>query len=65
MKVLLVNGSSRENGCTYQALCEVQRALNEENIETEEQDDGHEDAQSSLAKKIKETANKIAKKIKK
>ena len=35
MKVLLVNGSSRENGCTYQALCEVQRALNEENIETE------------------------------
>ena len=35
MKVLLVNGSSRENGCTYQALCEVQRALNEENVETE------------------------------
>ena len=35
MKVLLVNGSSKEYGCTYTALCEVQRALNEENIQTE------------------------------
>ncbi len=35
MKVLLVNGSSHEKGCTYTALCEVARALNEENIETE------------------------------
>ncbi len=35
MKVLLVNGSSRENGCTGAALAEVARALNEEKIETE------------------------------
>lgn len=35
MKVLLVNGSSRKNGCTNTALKEVARALNEENIETE------------------------------
>ena len=35
MKVLLVNGSSRENGCTGAALAEVARALNEEQIETE------------------------------
>ena len=35
MKVLLVNGSSRKNGCTQSALNEVARALNEENIETE------------------------------
>ncbi len=35
MKVLLVNGSSHEKGCTYTALCEAARALNEENIETE------------------------------
>lgn len=35
MKVLLVNGSSRENGCTNVALCEAARALNEEGIETE------------------------------
>lgn len=35
MKVLLVNGSSRKNGCTNVALSEVARALNEEGIETE------------------------------
>ena len=35
MKVLLVNGSSRKNGCTNVALQEVARSLNEENIETE------------------------------
>ena len=33
MKVLLVNGSSRENGCTNTALNEVARALNENGIE--------------------------------
>ena len=36
MKVLLVNGSSRKNGCTNAALCEVEYALNEEGIETEQ-----------------------------
>lgn len=36
MKVLLVNGSSRKNGCTDVALREVERALNEEGIETEQ-----------------------------
>ena len=35
MKVLLVNGSSRQNGCTNAALCQVERALQEEEIETE------------------------------
>lgn len=35
MKVLLVNGSSRSNGCTGAALDEVARALQEEGIETE------------------------------
>lgn len=35
MKVLLVNGSSRKNGCTNAALSEVAKALNEEDIETE------------------------------
>lgn len=35
MKVMLVNGSSRENGCTGAALAEVARALHEEGIETE------------------------------
>ena len=35
MKVLLINGSPKEKGCTYTALCEVAKALNEENIDTE------------------------------
>lgn len=35
MKVLLVNGSSRPDGCTSVALGEAARALNEEGIETE------------------------------
>lgn len=35
MKVLLVNGSTREKGCTYTALEEVAGILKDENIETE------------------------------
>lgn len=35
MKVLLLNGSTRKNGCTYLALSEVAYALNIEGIETE------------------------------
>lgn len=35
MKVLLVNGSPHEKGCTYTALTEVCKTLNEEGIDTE------------------------------
>lgn len=35
MKVALVNGAPHEKGCTYTALCEVAKTLNEEGIETE------------------------------
>ncbi len=35
MKVLLLNGSTRKNGCTYTALTEIAKTLNECNIETE------------------------------
>lgn len=35
MKVLLVNGSHHEKGCTYTALAEVAKALNENGVETE------------------------------
>lgn len=35
MKVLLLNGSTRKNGCTYVALSEVAKALNAVGIETE------------------------------
>ena len=33
MKVLLINGSPHKEGCTYTALTEVAKTLNEENIE--------------------------------
>lgn len=36
MRVLLVDGSSRKNGCTNAVLCEVEQVLNEEGIETEQ-----------------------------
>ena len=35
MKVILVNGSPHKEGCTYTALCEVSKSLNENGIETE------------------------------
>jgi multimeric flavodoxin WrbA len=35
MKVLLVNGSPHEKGCTYTALKEVSKTLDEEGIDTE------------------------------
>ena len=35
MKVLLINGSPRENGNTFLALSEVARTLNEEGVETQ------------------------------
>jgi multimeric flavodoxin WrbA len=35
MKVLLVNGSYHEKGCTYTALCEVAKALQANGVETE------------------------------
>jgi multimeric flavodoxin WrbA len=35
MKVLLINGSPKTNGCTYTALCEVAKELENEGVETE------------------------------
>ena len=35
MKVLMVNGSPHEKGCTYTALSEVAKTLNEDGIETD------------------------------
>lgn len=35
MRVILVNGSPKKNGCTYTALCEVEKELNANGIETE------------------------------
>ena len=36
MKVALVNGSPHKEGCTYTALCEAEKTLNKEGIETEQ-----------------------------
>lgn len=35
MKVLLVNGSPHQHGCTYTALTEIAHTLQEEGIESE------------------------------
>ena len=35
MKVLLVNGSPHEKGCTFTALSEIKKTLESENIEAE------------------------------
>ena len=35
IKVLLLNGSTRKDGCTYLALSEAAKALNEQGVETE------------------------------
>ena len=35
MKALLINGSPHEHGCTYTALCEVQKALTAEGVDSE------------------------------
>ena len=35
MKVILVNGSPHEKGCTDTALCEVAQALEKNGVETE------------------------------
>jgi len=35
MKVILLNGSPHKDGCTYTALAEIEKILNEEKIETE------------------------------
>lgn len=35
MRVLLVNGSPHKNGCTYTALAEIAKTLNDEGVDTE------------------------------
>ena len=35
MKVLLINGSAHKEGCTFTALSEIARTLNENGVETE------------------------------
>lgn len=49
MKALLVNGSPRAKGCTYTALTELAKTLEEEGIETEILHVGHKDIRGCIA----------------
>jgi multimeric flavodoxin WrbA len=49
MKVLLINGSPHSEGCTFTALSEVAKALNEEGIETEIIQIGNKDVRGCMA----------------
>ncbi|SCP95385.1 flavodoxin family protein [Anaerobium acetethylicum] len=48
MKVLLINGSPNAKGCTYTALSEVEKTLNQEGIETEIIHVGHKDIRGCI-----------------
>lgn len=48
MKVILINGSPNAKGCTYTALVEVQKTLNQEGIETEIIHVGHKDIRGCI-----------------
>lgn len=49
MKVLLINGSPHANGCTYTALCEVEKELKKNDIETEIIHVGNKDIRGCVA----------------
>lgn len=57
MKVLLLNGSPRKEGCTYTALCETAKVLNQEGIDTEIFHAGNPDRENvkMAAEKLKES----------
>lgn len=49
MKALLINGSPRSNGCTYTALSELSKTLEQEGIETEIVHIGNKDIRGCIA----------------
>ena len=49
MKVLLLNGSPHPNGCTFRALSEVEKTLQQEGIETEIFFIGHDPIRGCMA----------------
>ena len=49
MKILLLNGSPNAKGCTYNALCEVAKTINEGGIETEIIHVGNKDIRGCIA----------------
>lgn len=59
MKVLMINGSRREKGCTYTALSVVAKALNEENIDTEIIYIGKDAVNGKIDEAVKNAAQKM------
>ena len=59
MKVLMLNGSRRENGCTFTALSEVAKVLNAAGIETEIIHIGKEAVNGNINAAVKEVAEKL------
>lgn len=60
MKVLLINGSPNAKGCTYTALSEVEKTLNEEKIETEIIHVGHKDIRGCIGCRKCKTTGKCS-----
>ena len=59
MKVLLINGSPHEKGCTYTALLEVEKELRNNKIETEIFHIGNQAMQGCIAcRKCKQGSNR-------
>ena len=61
MKVLMLNGSRREKGCTFTALSEIAKVLNESGIETEIMHIGKEAVSGNIDAIVKEIADKMKK----
>ncbi len=59
MKVLMLNGSRREKGCTFTALSEVAKVLNESGIETEIMHIGKDAVNGNINTLVKEIAGKM------
>ena len=57
MKVVLINGSRREKGCTYTALSEIARVLNGNGIDTEIFHVGLKAVNGQINEIVKEVAN--------
>ena len=56
MKVLLINGSRRTNGCTFTALSEIAKELNARDIETEIFQAGSKVLKGEVSEAVKEAA---------
>ena len=59
MKVLMLNGSRRANGCTFTALSEVAKVLNASDIETEIIHIGKDAVNGNINAAVKEVSEKL------